>query len=119
MKFSWLARLFVTAVVVACAAAVEAGPFSNRYMSRAYSWHDNYYDPAWGPQPHALVVPPNTHSHVEYNWGVGGTEWLPIPHQYRAGYTGAGSIGAGPFLPMPVQPSSTRQMGVYYIRAPW
>jgi hypothetical protein len=120
MKRSWWCGLFLaTAFVVgSISTTAEAGPIQRRWYAQHYSWHHDYYDPAWGPAPHALVVPPTTCRHVEYNWGVAGTENLPIRHQFQTGFNG-GAMGGGYFAPAPVQPSSTNQMGVYYIRAPW
>ncbi len=119
MKRSWLRGLLFVATLFAGAygATAEAGGWARRYAAQ-YPWHYNYYDPAWTPQPHALVVPPTTCRHVEYNWGVTGTELQRIPHQYQQGF-GGGSSSGGYYAPAPVQPTSTNQMGVYYIRGPW
>jgi hypothetical protein len=120
MKRSWRRAVLAAAVLFACVHAVtaEAGGWIARRYAQQYSWHHDYYDPAWAPQPHALVVPPTTHRHVEYNWGVAGTENLPIRHQFNRGYYGE-VYGGGAFAPTPPQPTSTHQFGVYYIRAPW
>ena len=120
MKRSWMRGLLYTAVLFGCAecATAEAGGFMARRYAQQYSWHHNYYDPAWTPQPHALVVPPTVHRHVEYNWGVAGTENLKIRHQFSRGFDGS-VPGGGYFAPQPVAPTSTNQAGVYYIRAPW
>lgn len=120
MKSNWLRGLIIAAAIAlfAAPATVEARRYGQRALAQNYSWHHNYYDPAWGPEPHALVVPPGVNGHVEYNWGVAGTDFLPIPHQYHRGIGGGLGLGAGPFAPAPVVPYSTNQMGVYYIRAP-
>jgi len=120
MKLSCWCGLFVVAMLGLGAAAdrSEANDNLNRRVARSYSWHHDYYDPQWNGLPHAMVMPPTVRRHVEYNWGVAGTENLPIRHQYYRGWRGDVS-GGGFFQPAPVQPSSTHQMGTYYIRAPW
>jgi hypothetical protein len=119
MKRSWWCGLLMGALLLgALSATAEAGGLARRWYATHYSWHHDYYDPAWGATPHALVVPPTTHCHVEYNWGAAGTENLPIKHQFQRGWNGD-APGGGYFAPAPVHPSSTKQTGVYYIRAPW
>lgn len=86
-------------------------------QSQGTPWHGQYYDTAWGV-PVAVVVPPTAENQVHYGWGVGATRVTPIKHQYGRGYPGDES-GRVRFRPTPAWPSSTDQLGDYYIRAPW
>jgi len=82
-------------------------------------WHQPYYHPQWG-RPVPLVVPPVAGMHTEYSWGVTMNEMRPIYHQFSRGAPGVISGGSVEALrPPPYSPTSTRQFGVYYIRAPW
>ena len=47
-----------------------------------YPWHGNYYDPAWGGSPVALVVPPTATLQTKYSWGVTNTDVVRIYHQF-------------------------------------
>ncbi len=91
----------------------------NKIQGQANAWHgDNSYW-RWGA-PTALVVPPTAAYQSEYNWGVGQTRSMPINHQF--GYGNAGVIsggGYGTYQNAPYWPSSTRQFGIYPVRAPW
>lgn len=115
-RFAWQS-IVVLAAMLGASIETKVEAFGPRWYAQHYQWHHDYYDVQWGGAPHALVVPPNTRRHVEYNWDVAGTESLPIRHQFQRGYFG-GVPGGGAFSPAPVQPSSTKQMGTYYIRAP-
>jgi hypothetical protein len=86
-------------------------------QSQTYPWHGQYYDVAWGV-PVAVVVPPTAEAQTHLGWGVGATRVTPIQHQFQRAYPGPGG-GGGPFLPPPAWPSSTDQLGDYYIRGPW
>ena len=90
----------------------------NQRKAAEVPWHANYNYWRWGA-PTALVVPPTAGFHTEYNWGVGQTRSMPIYHQF--GRNGAGTVAAGQggFQNTPYWPSSTRQFGVYPVRAPW
>jgi hypothetical protein len=115
----WLRGLLLAVVCVASTSqATDAGELHQRFIQRHYSWNYNYYDPAWGASPHALVSPPNAKRHTEYNWGVCGNETTRINHQFIGGMRSLPGAYGSPVYPAPVQPSSTNQMGVYYIRAP-
>lgn len=87
-------------------------------QSQTYPWHGDYYDVAWGA-PVALVVPPTAESQTHLGWGVGATRVTPIQHQFGRGYPGEGVYDRSWFRPTPAWPSSTDQMGDYYIRGPW
>jgi hypothetical protein len=87
-------------------------------QSQTYPWHGNYYDSAWG-MPVAVVVPPTAENQTHWGWGVGATRITPIQHQYQRAYPGAGSYNRSWFRPTPAWPSSTDQLGNYYIRGPW
>ena len=82
-------------------------------------WHGGYYHHLWG-RPVPMVVPPNAAMYTQFNWGVSTNEMRPIYHQFGRRYPGeiAGG-GETSLLGAPYHPSSTRQAGVYYIRAPW
>ena len=81
-------------------------------------WDGGYYDVMWG-EPVALVVPPTAELQTHYNWGVAQTSVTPIWHQYHRAYPGPYVAGGRGFLPAPVWPHSTDQLGVYYVRGPW
>ncbi|GEM_PF-1595657 len=83
-----------------------------------YPWHAGYYHPAWG-LPVALVVPPRATNQAHYSWGVGGTRTTAIWHQFSRDYPGPGTIDRRGLLAPPRWPSSTDQLGVYYVRGPW
>jgi len=96
--------------------------WEKRYFLRAQgkSWHSAWYDPAEG-RPIALVVPPTSEFVTQYSWGVPSSRVMPIYHQFRRPYPGAGAIAGsgGGFLPTPYQPSDTVQFGVNAVRGPW
>ena len=82
-------------------------------------WHQSYYHSQWG-RPVPLVVPPVAGMHTEYSWGVTMNEMRPIYHHYSRSISGHTDSGVTqPISPSPYSPTSTRQMGVNYIRAPW
>ena len=87
-------------------------------QSQTYPWHGGYYDVAWGV-PVAVVVPPTAENQTHLGWGVGATRVNPIQHQYQRIYPGPGYYSRGWFRPAPPWPSSTDQIGNYYIRGPW
>jgi hypothetical protein len=87
-------------------------------QSQTYPWHGDYYDVAWG-MPVAVVVPPTAESQAHLGWGVGATRVTPIQHQYSRAYPGPGVYKRAWFQPTPAWPSSTDQLGDYYIRGPW
>jgi hypothetical protein len=92
-----------------------------RYFLRSQgkSWHSGWYDPSIG-RPMALVVPPTAEFMTEYSWGVPSSRVMPLYHQFRRPYPGAGAVpGAGGFMPTPNQPSDTVQFGVHPVRGPW
>lgn len=90
----------------------------NHMQMDAYPWHGSYgYWKYNGPT--AVVVPPTAAFTTTYNWGVGQTQSTPIYHQFQHqtfGGTAEGSVG-GAWTPY--WPSSTRQFGLYPVRAPW
>jgi hypothetical protein len=68
----------------------------------------------------ALVVPPTAEFTTEYGWGVPSSRVMPIYHQFRRPYPGAGAVpGSTGFMPTPAQPSDTVQFGVHPVRGPW
>ena len=87
-------------------------------QSQSYPWHGGYYDTAWG-MPVAVVVPPTAESQAHLGWGVGATRVTPIQHQFERNYPGPGVYDRSWFQPTPAWPSSTDQLGDYYIRGPW
>jgi hypothetical protein len=87
-------------------------------QSQMYPWHGEYYDSAWG-MPVAVVVPPTAESQAHLGWGVGATRVTAIQHQFQRDYPGPGTYNRAWFRPTPPWPSSTDQLGDYYIRGPW
>ena len=87
-------------------------------QSQMYPWHGGYYDVAWG-MPVAVVVPPTAETQTHLGWGVGATRITPIQHQFSRNYPGPGEYNRAWFRPPPPWPSSTDQLGDYYIRGPW
>jgi hypothetical protein len=119
MKVRFATIAAAVAVALSCIATSRAEPIQRlswRIVANRTPWDRGYYDPAWG-QPHALVVPPTAERQSNYQWGVCGTTSTPIYHQFRRPLPSV-YIGGG-YQPMPVQPSSTDQFGVYYVRGPW
>jgi hypothetical protein len=97
------------------------GTYRNRaayYQSQMYPWHGGYYDAAWGV-PVALVVPPTAENQTHLSWGVGSSRVNGIPHQFQRSYPGPRYYDRCWFRPTPPWPSSTDQLGDYYIRGPW
>jgi hypothetical protein len=88
------------------------------WNSQSYPWHGAYYDTAWG-MPVAVVVPPTAETQTHWSWGVGGMRVTPIEHQFHYGNPQPGTYDAGWFRPTPRWPTSTDEMGDYYIRGPW
>ncbi len=94
----------------------------NVNQANSHAWHGQYNYWRW-QRPTALVVPPTASFQTSYNWGVGQTRSDPIYHQFgldQGGIVG-GDFGGGGygFGNTPYWPSSTDQMGVYPVRAPW
>jgi hypothetical protein len=115
----------VASACLACAAraalAGGEGAIEKRYFLRSQgkSWHSAWYDP-WVGRPMALVVPPTAEFTTEYGWGVPSSRVMPIYHQFRRPYPGAGAVpGSTGFMPTPAQPSDTVQFGVHPVRGPW
>jgi hypothetical protein len=120
-------RLLILAVAAALLAASSSSTMAgNRTIkgrvaarqSQTYPWHGGYYDAAWG-MPVAVVVPPTAESQAHLGWGVGATRVTPIQHQFGRAYPGPGVYDRSTFRPTPAWPSSTDQLGDYYIRGPW
>ena len=89
----------------------------NKSRAAQTSWHRNYNYWRWNA-PTALVVPPTAAFQSSYAWGVGQTRSMPINHQFGTSNPGGGA-GSGSFSQTPYLPSSTDQLGVYPVRAPW
>ena len=87
-------------------------------QAQTYPWHGAYYDVAWGT-PVAVVVPPTAEAQTHLGWGVGATRITPIQHQFQRNYPGPAMFKRSWFRPPPRWPSSTDQLGDYYIRGPW
>lgn len=81
-------------------------------------WQGGYYDVAWG-MPLAVLVPPTARWQTNYAWGAGGTSISHIGPRFQYETSGpASAYRMGAYLPAPPQPSSTLQMGDYYVRGP-
>jgi hypothetical protein len=118
LTLAWLA---LSLVCPDPAQAVGYGSVKGRRahnQAQTYSWHDSYYDAAWG-MPVALVVPPRAENQIKYSWGVGSSRVVPIEHQFGRNYPGPGVYDRANFRPAPAWPSDTDQFGVYYVRGPW
>jgi hypothetical protein len=103
------------------AGAVARGSIKNREsyrQSQTYPWHGAYYDTGWGT-PVSVLVPPTAESQTHWGWGVGATRVTSIQHQFQRDYPGSGLFNRACFRPTPRWPSSTDQLGDYYIRGPW
>jgi hypothetical protein len=88
------------------------------WQSQSYPWHAAYYDTGWG-MPVSVVVPPTAGSQTHWGWGVGATRVTAVQHQFQRDYPGPGTFKRACFQPAPRWPSSTDQLGDYYIRGPW
>jgi hypothetical protein len=115
--------LVLAAVLLGTVAMADsAGAFERQLTGRRYAqtqpWHDGYSHPGWGT-PVALVVPPTAENQVHYGWGVGATRVTKIYPQFQLGYPGPTHYDVRAFQATPRWPSSTDQLGVYYIRGPW
>lgn len=86
----------------------------NQQKAAECPWHGHYSYWRWGV-PTALVVPPTSAFHSEYNWGVAQTKSIPIYHQFGRAYTPSQPVN---FPYKPYWPASTNQFGVYPVRAP-
>lgn len=120
--------VFLAVAGAACALGegrAEAGwPFRKSHgdeagvaMAQNTPWHGGYYSAEWG-RPVAVVVPPTAGRQTRMNWGVGGSRVTNTYHQFNQNYSGATYEGSA-MRPAPPQPSSTDQMGYYYVRGPW
>lgn len=115
----WMFAVALTAaVLVDAAGAFERVPFRRGAVAPVTTWHAGYYDAAWGA-PVAVVVPPTARFQTHYGWGIGATRVTPIHPQFQLGYPGPSYYEPGSILPAPAWPSSTDQLGYYYIRGPW
>jgi hypothetical protein len=91
----------------------------NQYHAAQSPWHGGYAHPAWG-RPLALIVPPTADNQVQWGWGVGSTNVVPIYHQFNRGNPATYPPGAwSRFRTPPYWPSNTSQFGVYPVRGPW
>lgn len=111
----WISTAALTALVLVDAAGARERVVSRRAATTT-SWQAGYADSAWGV-PVAVVVPPTARFQTHYNAGVGGMQVTPICPQFQPGYPVPGQYG--PFQPVPPWPTSTDQLGFYYIRGPW
>lgn len=115
----WTLVLALAAVVLVDTAwAWERGSFRRGAVPSAAAWHAGYYDAAWGT-PVPLVVPPTARFQTHYGWGIGATRVTPIYPQFQPDYPGTGYYEPGAVFPAPRWPTSTDQLGFYYIRGPW
>jgi hypothetical protein len=80
-------------------------------------WHGPYYSPAEGV-PVPLVVPPTAHCQTHLYSGVPSSHVTHISPQFQPFDFGPGYYDPRAFLPTPRWPSSTDQLGTYYIRGP-
>ena len=96
--------------------------YADRYtawFAARLPWHGGYYHQLWG-RPVPMVVPPTARMYTQFNWGVSTNEMRPVYHQFARPYPGDIYGGEGTaLLPAPYHPSSTREAGVYPVRAPW
>ena len=90
----------------------------NRIRGSQTPWHGQYNYWKYNA-PTALVLPPTAAFQTSYSWGVGGTRSLPINHQFNSSAPGGSGGISQQFSSSPYWPSSTDQMGVYGVRAPW
>lgn len=90
----------------------------NRVRASQTAWHGQYNYWRFNA-PTALVVPPTASFQTSYSWGVGGTKSLPINHQFNSPASGGSGGISQQFSSPPYWPSSTDQLGVYPVRAPW
>lgn len=111
-----ISRSFAVAIAAVALSVCISVDKANAQWGAYQTWHGDYYHVAWG-QPVALVVPPTVRWQSHYNWGVANTRVTPVYHQFGP-YRGEGVIGRRFFAP-PAWPSSTDQLGVYPVRAPW
>ena len=83
-------------------------------------WHGAYYYPQWGG-PVALVVPPTAEFQTNYSWGVPASRISPIDAQFSRNYPRLRLRRRRQqrFSAAALQPDSTDQFGVYYVRGPW
>ena len=94
------------------------GFFAKRRAMKA-NWHQGYYQGQWGA-PLALVVPPNVDFQTNYGNSVGTTQVTRIWPKFTQSYPGDATPGNAPkYKPVPNWPTSTQQLGTYYIRGPW
>lgn len=123
---SRLLQIVPVVLVVFAGGIAGAGPLdrtiADRWTARhaaRMSWHDPYHQ-IQHSYPIPLVVPPTANVQSHWTWGVTGTEMTPIHHQFSRPYPDRMFDNGGYRMsPTPINPWSTRQGGVYYIRAPW
>jgi hypothetical protein len=101
-----------------CLAQQCTCPNGGHGVGGAYYGSDAFYaHPEYG-QPVTLLVAPTVRKHVNYQWGVPSVRVDRNPWQFAPGGPEVYGIGAATVHP-PYWPSSTTQLGVYYMRAPW
>lgn len=72
--------------------------------------------PAYG-QPLTTLLAPCVHRQINYQWGVPGVRVDRVPWRFEPGapdYAVSGSTMYPPYWP-----TSTTQLGTYYMRVPW
>lgn len=114
--------ILAAALLGTLAWADSAGAFERPLVGRRWAqtqpWHDGYTHAGWS-SPVALVVPPTAEDQTHYGWGVGATRVTRIYPQFQLGYPGPAYYNPKAFQATPRWPSSTDELGVYYIRGPW
>ena len=111
--------IFLTAVAAMLGMGLSrpASAFGPDCGCQYIPWHGMYYSPAVGV-PQALVVPPTVHCQAHLSSTTAGTRVSGIRAKFKAIELAPGVYDPRGFYPTPRWPSSTDQLGTYYVRAP-
>ena len=102
--------------LVAAATLLVAPSTSNAFWNKCCSSETYYNHPAYG-QPLTVLLSPKVHKQINYQWGVAGMRVDRTSWQFKKGATHCPTCSSTTHRPY--WPTSTTQLGSYYMRVPW
>jgi hypothetical protein len=109
--------LFASLAATAAAGALLVAPSQSKAFWNQCCTPETYYShPEYG-RPLTVLLAPTVHKQINYQWGVPGVRVDRTSSQFQRGAPccpGCGSTQTPPYWP-----TSTTQLGTYYMRVPW